>query len=232
MFTRRKRGSARRHVSDDWIAALPPDKSKVFQTVVRHWESSYGMMSVALDDAVSMRARGELVCARQEVSIVADLFSQLAATLIAACNALASCGRHLSDLPVVEPLKTEFFRGDTGQSAASWNGLLHHVLFGDRSRFFHKLRILSDTVEQLGREFDQTAEEIFEGTSLLPGNSWKTLDYLHYDFSTCLREAEVILKCFLRALPSEQLPALACEVGGAPTSGRVRLRARLSRAPA
>jgi hypothetical protein len=222
----------RRSVSDDWIAALPQDKSEVFQSVVRRWESSYGMMSVALDDAVSMRARGQLVCARQEVSIVADLLSQLAATLVAACDTLASCGRHLSDLPVVDPLKTEFFRGDTGQSAASWNGLLHHVLFADRSRFFHKLRILSETVEQLGREFDQTAEEILEGTSVQPGNSWKTLDSLHYDFSTCLREAEVMLKCFLRALPSEQLPALVCEVGGAPRSSRVRLRARLSRASA
>ena len=42
-----------------------------------------------------------------------------------------------------------FFRGSTAQTAASWNGIIHHVLFGDRSRFFHKLRILSDTLRRL-----------------------------------------------------------------------------------
>ena len=36
------------------------------------------MMSVALDDALSLRARGELVCARQQVSVAADLLGRLA----------------------------------------------------------------------------------------------------------------------------------------------------------
>ncbi len=38
--------------------ALPREKNLVFQTVVQRWECTYAMMSVALDDALSLRARG------------------------------------------------------------------------------------------------------------------------------------------------------------------------------
>jgi hypothetical protein len=230
----RKRSSppARRNVSDDWIAVLPREKSQLFDIVVRDWECSYAMMSVALDDALSLRARGELVCACQQVSIAADLLSRLASILIAACDALADRGKHVGNLPVVEPLRSEFFRGDTAQGAASWNGLLHHVLFGGRSRFFHKIKILSGTVEQLGREFDRAAEDISMGMSVQPGEAWKALDSLHYDLNTCLRETEVVLKSFLRALPTDQVSALAGDLTSAMPVRSVRVRQRFSRAPA
>jgi hypothetical protein len=219
-------------VRGDWIAALPRDKWVVFDAVVRRWESSYAMMSVALDNALSLRTRGELVCASQHISIAAELLGRLASTLIASCDSLADRGRHVSDLPVVEPLKTEFFRGGTAQTAASWNGFLHQVLFGNRSRYFHKLQILSETVEQLDREFSQTADEITAGTSVSSGASWRMLDCLHYDFNTCLREAEVVLKSFLHALPPEQVSAFARELDAPSAPRRVRVRVPLSRVSA
>ena len=83
---RRKAAAARRTVSEDWIAALPREKSNLFQAVVRQWESSYAMMSVALDGALSLRFRGELVCARQQVFISADLLVRLGATLVVAVS--------------------------------------------------------------------------------------------------------------------------------------------------
>jgi hypothetical protein len=235
LFRKRKRGPnpARREVPEDWLAALPRERSQVFDSVVRQWECSYAMMSVALDDAFSLRLRGELVCARQQVQITANLMARFSGSLIVACNSITDAGRHVSDLPVVEPLKTEFFRGDTAQSAASWNGLLHHVLFGDRSRFFHKLRILSSTVEQLDREFIQAAADLSEGVSEQPGVCWAALDSAHYDLNTCLREAEVVLKAFLRALPGEQLAPFAAAISTPPPAKtRVPGRQRLTRVSA
>jgi hypothetical protein len=234
LFFKLKRGPvpARRNVPEDWVAALPREKSLVFDGIVRDWECAYAMMSVALSDALSLRTRGELVCARQQVSIAAHLFSRFAQSLINACDTLADRGRHVSDLPLVEPLRTQFFRGDTAQSAASWNGLLHHVLFGGRSRFFHKLRILSGTVAQLDFEFAQAACDISEGISVQPSASWKALDSVHYDLNTCLREAEVVLKAFLRALPSEQLAAFASDMSKQPAGAGVDVRTRLSRVSA
>jgi hypothetical protein len=234
LFHKRKRGPvpARRDVPEDWLTALPREKGQIFDSVVRQWECSYAMMSVALDDALSLRLRGELVCARQQVQITANLVDRFAGALIAACTSIVDAGRHVSDLPVVEPLKTRFFRGDTAQSAASWNGLLHHVLFGDRSRFFHKLRILSSTVEQLDREFEEGASELSEGVSEQPGVCWAALDSVHYDLNTCLREAEVVLKAFLRALPAEQVTAFTAMMNTPPPTKRLSGRQRLTRVSA
>lgn len=233
MFPRRDPGhSARGKVSDDWITALPREKNQVFQAVVGQWECTYAMMSVALDDALSLRARGELVCARQQVSVAADFLGRLSHSLISTSETLAVRGKKLGRLPTVEPLNTKFFRGNTGQSAASWNGILHHVLFGKRARFFHKLRILSETLEQLEREFHDAAGDISKGLSIQPGDCWERLDCLHYDFNTCLREAEVVLKAFLRTLPADQLPALCTEWNAAPEPKRLRIKPRLSRASA
>jgi hypothetical protein len=190
------------------------------------------MMSVALDDALSLRARGELVCARQQVSVTADLMDSLAASLTAFCGTLQLRGRSIGDLPVVEPLNSKFFRGNTAQSAASWNGILHHVLFRGRSRFFHKLRILSDMLKALEREFRESAGDISRGLDTQPVASWIKLDDLHYDFNTCLRETEVVLKSFLRSLPAEQLPGLARDLEAAPPAMPFRLRPHLSGVPA
>jgi len=233
VFPRRDPGHSKRDkVSDDWTAALPREKNQVFQTVVGRWECTYAMMSVALDEALSLRARGELVCARQQVSIASDLFGRLSENIICLCDTLAVRGKKLGRLPAVEPLNTKFFRGNTGQSAASWNGILHHVLFGNRARFFHKLRILCETLEQIGREFHEAAGDISKGLSVQPADCWERLDFLHYDFNTCLRETEVVLKAFLRTLPADQLPALCAEWDAPVEPKHLRIKPRLSRASA
>ncbi|MGA7626133.1 MAG: hypothetical protein WB630_21350 [Candidatus Acidiferrales bacterium] len=223
---RRKLGtsSARHSVSDDWFSALPRDKSHLFDAIVQHWESSYAMMSVALDEAISLRTRGQLVCARQFVGMSADLLGQLADTLVAGCRTVSNHGRRVVDLPSVHPLRTEFFRGETARAAAVWSDVLHRVIFVDRTRFFQKVRILSETLENLSREFEAAADDVFAGTSVKPGESWDALECLHYDFNTCLRESEVMLKSFLRVLPAEQLTAFSADLSTIPANRRSKGR--------
>ena len=230
---KRKRGPSpvRRTASGDWRAALPREKNQVFESIVRGWECSYAMMSVSLDEAIARRARGELVCANQQASITTELTQRLTGSLMDACRVLSDRGKHISNPPIVQPLNTGFFRGDTAQSAASWNSLLHNVLLGHRSRFFHKLRILSNTVEQLGREFEEVSDDISAGTCTEPGACWKQLDALHYDLNTCLRESEIILKSFLHALPADQLSAIDREMN-LPAAPKVRPRQRATRVSA
>jgi hypothetical protein len=226
----RKPAAARHSVTEDWIAPLPRDKAQVYESTVRQWESAFAMMSVALDGALALRARGELVCARQQAFVSADLLVRVADALINSCNTLSSRARHLSNLPLVEPLKTEFFRGETAQNAAHWNELLHHVLFANRSRFFQKLRILTDTVEHVVGEFDEAAEDLSQGLSIQPADCWKTLDCLQYDFNTCLCESEIILKSFIRALPAEQLATFAYELASPAKTESVRHRLKAAKA--
>jgi hypothetical protein len=237
VFLKRKPGtsSSRRSVSDDWIAWLPRDKVQLFDAVVRRWETYYAMMSVSLDDALSLRARGELVRARQQVSVSADLLARLSASLVGACGVLSGRGRHISNVPNVAPLNTDNFRGETAQTAASWNEFLHRVLFASRSRYFQKLRILSETLENVAREYNDAAEDVTAGVSVKPGDSWDKLECLHYDFTTCLREAEVLVKSFLRVLPGEQIGAFASELDAVPVPEKrktVAPRTRVSRASA
>jgi len=236
VFSRRKSSpsSSRRSVSADWYSSLPREKSRVFDSVVARWESTYAMMSIALQDAFTFRSRGQLVCARQQVGVAAELLGRVSRLLVSALDALSASARHLSDIPHVEPLKTEFFRGDTGQSAASWNAILHQVLFAERSRFFHKLRILSTTLDRIDIEFNDTAAEISDGVTTDPNLTWGKLDSLHFDFNTCLRESEVVFKSFLHALPSEQLSTLAFELDKPPLAKPrpVRFRPRAFRIPA
>jgi hypothetical protein len=207
-------GSAtRRSVSDDWIRALPSDKSETFDTLVASWNSLYAMISVSLDESLSLRARGDLVCARQQVSVTAELYDRLSPLLTAFCDAVPRYSRHVRIFPAVEPLKSSFFRGNTCQSAASWNSFFHWVLFGDRSRFHYKVRLLSDTLGRLEDEFRRAATAISKGTCPQSMEPWTALDCLHYDFTTCLRENEILLKSFLRALPVQNLAAFALEMG-------------------
>jgi hypothetical protein len=237
VFLKRKPGTStsRRSVSDDWIAWLPRDKVHLFDAVVQRWETFYAMMSVSLDDAFTLRARGELVRARQQVSVSADLLSRLTTSLVGACGALSDRSRHISNVPAVAPLNAEFFRGETAQTAASWNEFLHRVLFGSRSRYFQKLRILSETLQNLAREYDDAATDVAAGISVQPGDSWDALECLQYDFTTCLRESEVLLKSFLRVLPGEHLEAFAAELDATPSPKRkpaVGSRARITNASA
>lgn len=222
----------RRSVLQDWTAALPREKNQLFNIVVRRWELSYAMMSVALDDALSMRARGELVCARQQVSITAELLERFATRLLSDCIILEEKGRSVSELPAVEPLKPEFFRGMIGRKAACWSELVHLVLFGDRARFLQKLRILSDTLHELDREFKKISGGLSQGLSERSETYWKTLECVHYDLTTCLRESEVLFKSFLRVLSIDQTMALAAEFESPQPPKRLRLRPSLSSASA
>lgn len=223
----------RRTVSDDWITVLPRDKNELFGAVVGRWECSYAMMSVALDDALSLRSRGELVCARQQVAVAGDLLETVAASLISSCTALLHRGKSVPELPAVKPLNSFFFRGNAARSAAAWNEIVHHILlFRPRSRFLNKLRILAGILRDLDHEFREAASDIAKGLDTQPIASWPELDDLHYDFSTCLRETEVMLKSFLRALPSEQLSALARDLDVLPVAKPLRVKPRLSSATA
>lgn len=217
-------------VLDDWIRALPRDKNCVFDAVVRRWECSYAMLSVALSDAISLRAGGQLVCAHQQVCVAADLLHGLSSTIVDCCEVLILRGRRLDNMPSIEPMRTEFFRSEVGKSAASWNGMLHHVLFGDRARFMHKVRILSEAVSQIEAHFAAAADELSGGISIRP-DCWKDLDFLHYDIKTCLSESEVVLKSFLRVMPADQLEFFAAEMEAPFSPKRVgRLAAVFSRA--
>lgn len=194
-----------RSVCEDWFAWLPAEKDRLFEATVNELEIFYSMLSVTLDEAFDQRGKGLLAHAQVEAGVSGELFDRLAARLVAALRALEDHARHFGTLPNVAPLNPDFFRGETAQRMARKSSLLQRVLFSTRSKFFHKLRAIAETVEDLQGEFRQVAEEIADGASLHPSAGWEALDVLHYDLNTCLRETIVVLKSFLCALPNEEV---------------------------
>ena len=217
-------------VCDDWLAPLPEEKHKLFDSTVAAFEASYSMLSVALDEAFALRRKGTLVRAREQAAVSADLLDRLAARILAALAALEEQARHSRTLPRVVPLNPGFFRGKTAQRTAGWNSLLHRVLLSNRSRFFSKLRALREVVGELVREFREVADEIADGASVHPEVRWQALDCLHYDLNTCLRETVVVLKSFLRALPAEEFEAFHRKLEAPATPWPRRARSPFSRA--
>jgi hypothetical protein len=225
----RKSRCVRSSVHEDWIAWLPAEKRCAYETLARHWEEAYAMLSVALNDALSSREQGELAQARENIRVAAGLVGRLADPLLTAYLVLEARGRHFAISPSVAPLSPTNFRTQIARHAASWDQLLHRILFASRSRYSHKLRALGVTVATLAEEFCVTAEDLASGLQTRPEECWLVLDSLHYDLNTCLRETLVLLKSFLRALPEGALDTIWMELKASNAPGSSQVRQWLSR---
>jgi hypothetical protein len=192
-------------VKEDWRAHLPEAKSKVFSAHVHTLESTYGMLSVSLNEALELRGEGRLAKSCQAVHMTTELCSRLTRPLAALIRILGEHARHYGTVPNTAPLDAANFQSPKGQRSARLSGLLSRVLLSQRIQFLYKLGNLQEMVEDLGKDFCASAQELGEGLSTDPAISWKIVDAAHYDLNTCLRETIVLLKSFLRALPEDQV---------------------------
>jgi hypothetical protein len=192
-------------VKDDWRARLPEEKLKVFTAYVRRLESAYGMLSVSLNEALALRQEGRLIKCCQVVNVTPSLCARMTEPLASLIRVLSDHAKHYGTVPNAAPLDPQNFQTIKGQRSARMSGLLSKVLLSQRTQFLHKLGTLLEMVENLGKEYCESAEELGRGLSTDPFLLWKTIDAAHYDLNTCLRETIVLLKSFLRALPDDQL---------------------------
>ena len=207
-MTDRNRPPARgKCVRDDWRAWLPDEKAQVFHNQVRQLESNYAMLSVSLDEAIELWQMGHSSKSLQAVGITSGLCKLLTQTLAGLLRALSEHAKHYGTIPNAAPLDPANFQGPRGQRSARMSSLLNHVLLSQRLQFLHKVSTLEEMVEDLGKEFRLAADDLAEGTSLNPKKMWAEVDADHYDLNTCLREAIVVFKSFLIALPENQLGA-------------------------
>ncbi len=192
-------------VKDDWRAWLPEAKALVFNKQVHELESNYVMLSVSLDEPIELRQLGQPGKSLQAVGITSGLCGLLTHTLAGLLRALSEHAKHYGTIPNAAPLDAANFQGQKGQRSARMSNLLNHVLLSQRLQFLHKVSTLMEMVEDLGKDFRQAADELAEGLSVNPKEMWDEVDTDHYDLNTCLREAIVVFKSFLIALPENQL---------------------------
>jgi hypothetical protein len=198
------RGKSVRH---DWRAWLPEEKAQVFLKQVQQLESGYAMLSVSLDEAIELEHLGHSGKALQAMGITSGLCRLLTQPLAGLLRALSEHAKHFGTIPNAAPLDPANFQGQRGQRSARMSSLLSHVLLSHRLQFLYKVSTLEEMVEDLGKDFRHAADDLAEGAPLNPKRMWDEVDADHYDLNTCLREAIVVFKSFLIALPESQLGA-------------------------
>src|ERR1700686_5584254 len=205
-MTRAKRAGQRsRTVREDWSAWIPNEMDQLFDATRHELESSNFILSISLDEALSLCKGGQFDSAKERVTVIASLFDRLAIRVGHVIRTIKDHGAHFGTLPNVKPLSPANFRGATAQRVSLMNNLLARVVFRERTRFFHKLYSLGEIIEELQKEVRAIVAGISEGASQLPDRAWQLLEVLGYDLNTCMGETTILLKSFFCALPPEEL---------------------------
>ena len=206
--TRAKRAGQRsRSVHEDWFAWIPNEMDQLFDATRNELESSDCILSITLDEALSLCKGGQFEPAKERANVVAGLFDRLAVRVGHVIRTIKDHGTHFGTLPNVKPLSPSNFRGATAQRVSLMNNLLARVLFRERTRFFHKLYSLDEIIAESQKEVHTIVNGISEGAAQFPDRAWHQLEVLGYDLNTCMGETTVILKSFFCALPPEELDA-------------------------
>jgi hypothetical protein len=195
-----------------WLSRLSAEKAAVYEPSVRELDTGYDLLSVALNEGLQLREAGNLWGARASAGLCGELAERHANLLCRALGTMERRSRHFGMLPEVDALDADTFRTGGARSSCFWNGLLHRVLFSGRSRWFHKLETLQEILDDLRGTFCQTARELADGASLSPLADWETLERVHDDWNTCLRETTVLLKCLLTTLAPSEVEELRREL--------------------
>lgn len=196
-------GRRTRTVNEDWIAWIPPEMSRLFETARKELESSNIIVSITIDEALDYCKSGRWESANDRTVVFVGLFDRLAARVLHVIRAIRDHGSHFGTLPNVEPLSSLNFRGIAAQKIARASNLLAKVVFAQRSRFFHKLHSIDEIVGELQGEMRAVLLEVSKQE---PGiETWQLLEVIGYDMSTCVEETKIVLKSFFCALPPEEL---------------------------
>jgi hypothetical protein len=193
-------------VRDDWCAWLPDEKAQVYDSLRQHLEASYTMLSVSLNEALGYYRCGLAAKSCQAVCVTPALCRRLTDPLTALLRSLSEHAKHYGTVPNAAPLDPANFQGIRAQRTARMSALLSRVLLSQRAQFLHKLSTLHELVADLDRDFSDAASELALGPVQRPDTFWSVVDSCHFDLNTCLREAFVVFKSFLVALPDRQLP--------------------------
>jgi hypothetical protein len=174
------------------------------------------MFSVNLDEAIGLRRNGRFSKAHQALSVTPALCKRLTDPLLTLLRAMLVHAKHFRVIPNLSPLDPENFQQAKSRRAASFNGICSRIFLSHRSQFHHKISTLLELVENLSDSFCDAAGALNDPSTLQPEREWDLLDGSHYDLNTCLRESIVLFKCFLLALPDEQLLEFTASLQGVP----------------
>ena len=188
-------------VRRDWRATLTSEKSEAYRYGIDLIEPLHHMFGVALNEAMTLRNRGCLNTAREQIRVTTELCLRVISPLSTLLLTLERHSRHFGTLPSVEPLDVENFQGESAKFRARMNSTLSMVLWSQQNLYIHKVRALEELVSDQADLFAAAAQRVTEGSSVFPQDDWDTMDAVHYDLTTAVCEAKILLKSFFVAVP-------------------------------
>jgi hypothetical protein len=178
----------------------------IFKSYSREVEAAFGMFSVALDEAISLRDNGFVAHSLQVSVLMSGLCKRFTDHLE---DVLLSMEEHSTlhrTTPSVAALNSADFRSHRGVRSALTSYLWLHALFSQHARFLSKVHALRRMVACIGRDVRMAAEELTPcGEKVESGPLWSSMAVQYLDLNTCLRESLILLKCFLRVLPDDEV---------------------------
>jgi hypothetical protein len=195
-------------VQADWIGWLPEAKMHAFRVYADEFEARYLMLSISLNEAIGLHKNGSERKSYQIVLITPALCERLADSLEGMLCSLEEHVRRNKMVPSVCPLDAANFHGLRGQRSARKSSLLSNALLSQRAQYLSKVGTLREMVSYMSDDFCHAAEKLIAPHGpAKPAVLWAAMDAGHFDLNSCLRESMILLKCFLRVMPDQQLHA-------------------------
>jgi hypothetical protein len=202
-------------VQADWIGWLPEAKMHAFRVYAEEFEARYLMLSISLNEAIGLHKNGSDRKSFQIVVITPALCERLTDPLEGMLRSLEEHVRRNKMAPSVCPLNAADFHGLRGQRSARKSSLLSNALLSQRAQYLSKVGTLREMVNYMSDDFCHAAEGLISPRSSgNPAGLWAAMDAGHFDLNSCLRESMILLKCFLRVMPNQQLHAFQRTVSG------------------
>src|SRR5579883_1004310 len=97
-------GRRSRSIREDWLAWIPNEMDHLFDLTRADLEASNFMLSITLEEALSLCATGDFEWAADRMEVFAGLFDRLALRVRHVLLTVSEHGAHFGTLPNVEPL--------------------------------------------------------------------------------------------------------------------------------
>src|SRR5258708_23222177 len=143
----KRAGQRSRSVREDWFACLPEEMAQLFGATRSELECFNGILSVALDEALTVCDQEQFTIAKERVAAFGGLFDRMATRLCFVIRTIEEHRSHFRTLPNVVALASENFRGPTAQRISFMHNLLANVILRRPARVFHTLHALHEIIE-------------------------------------------------------------------------------------
>src|ERR1700686_1543329 len=95
----RRAGQRSRTVREDWFAWIPNEMDQLFDATRNELECSNVMLSIALNEALSLCEQGQIERAKESATVFADLFDRFAVPLFSVIRTSKEHGSRFGPLP-------------------------------------------------------------------------------------------------------------------------------------